>query len=85
MVGCKPDSLSGCVGYWLLVKEDVPGGECVGVWLDVHMDGSACEAGCVETVIIPGADLVNLIPQLRPSALGKQGQPGWRFLVLVVY
>ena len=40
MVGCKPDSLSGCVSYWLLIEEDVPGGECVGVWLDVHMDGS---------------------------------------------
>ena len=40
VVGGKPDSLSGCVGCWLLGEEDVPGGECVGVWLDVHMDGS---------------------------------------------
>ena len=52
-------------------------------WICIWME--AGEAGCVETVIIPDADLVNLIPQLRPSALGKQGQPGWRFLVLVVY
>ena len=36
MLGSSPDSLSGCVGYWSLVKEDVPGGECVVVWLDAY-------------------------------------------------
>ena len=29
------------------------------IWMEIG------EAGCVETVIVPGADLVNLIPQLR--------------------
>ena len=40
VMGSRPDFLRGCVGYWVLVDEDVLGGECVVVWLDVHMDGS---------------------------------------------
>ena len=48
-------------------------------WMCIWME--AGQAGCVETVIVPGADLVNLIPHLRQLALEKPGQPGWRFLV----
>ena len=51
-------------------------------WMCIWM--VAGEAVCDETVIIPDADLVNLIPQKQQSALGKQGQKGWRFLVVVV-
>ena len=52
-------------------------------WMCIWME--AGEAGCVETVIVLDADLVNLIPQLQQSALGKTGQPGWRFLVVVAH
>ena len=32
-VGCRPGSLGGCVGGYLVGWGDVPGGDCVGVWL----------------------------------------------------
>ena len=47
------------------------------IWMEVG------EAGCVETVIVPGVDLINLIPQMQQSALGRLDQA--EFLVVVVY
>ena len=69
----------GCLSKRMFLEQSVLAFGWMCIWME------AGEAGCVETVIDPGADLVNLIPQLRQSALGKQGQPGRRFLVVVVY
>ena len=52
-------------------------------WMCIWME--AGEAGCVETVIVPGAELVNLILQMQQLALGRQGQAEWRFLAVVFY
>ena len=39
----------------------------------------------VETVVVTGEAIGSLIHQMGHPALGRQGRPGWRSLVVVVY